>query len=81
MQLETKFELGQDVWIIKNNKVIRDKISEVIVTVKSSHFANQDNSLSIEYRIGGVKECGEIVPFYVEESNVFNTKEDLIESW
>lgn len=80
MQLEIKFELGQNVWVIKNNKVIRDVISEVIASIKSSNFVGHDNVFSVLYKVGEVNECGEIIPFYVEESKVFSTKEDLIGS-
>ena len=84
MTIETKFNYGDTVFVLTNNKVYNVKIVGVNVQYsKELDRINQQGSVScsmpkqyitykIEYPSGGVGDA--------EETNVFATKEDLLKS-
>lgn len=71
MKIETKFDPGQTVWIMINNKPKECVIDEVIPGARAKTFRYKD-----AYTINGYN--GKSPKFYEEE--IFTTKEELIKS-
>ena len=67
MNIKTKFDAGDSVWIIDDNEVINTVVVEIMINV--DHLGNS----SISYGFGKSK------PHIVKRENkVYKTKEDLI---
>ena len=71
MKIETKFDPGQTVWIMINNKPEKCVIDEVIPGTRTKTFRYQDAYTIIGYNKNSPK-------FYEEQ--IFKTKEELIKS-
>ena len=71
MKIETKFDPGQTVWIMIDNKPKECVIKEVIPGARATIFRYQD-----AYTIAGYN--GNSPKFYEEQ--IFKTKEELIKS-
>ena len=63
MRAETKYDIGDVVWYISNNKVRSRKITGVGITV-------DNNIITVTYTLQGDDK--------VEESGLFKSKEDVI---
>ena len=73
MKIESKFDLGQEVWLMWDNKAIQRKIVSVEVEVR------QDDGQYEFYCIAALeKDEGFDIPFELKE--LFETKEELLKS-
>ena len=70
MKIETKYDIGQEVWIISKGKAVKDVVDMIHI-----HIGSDEN---ISYSFNGRRASGlfEII----EESNIFPTKEELLKS-
>lgn len=71
MKITTKYNPGEVVWIIRNNKAVESKIYEVIPGKISSTFKNYDR-----YTLEGYNGNSPILYEY----EIFKTKEELLKS-
>lgn len=71
MKIETKYNVGDKVWLITHNTICNLTITSIMFT--SYHTFN-----SIKYGFGGTEKTGMFD--LVEEKFVFPTKEELIAS-
>lgn len=69
MELETKYEPNQKVWILYNNKPVEKEIKGINITVGT--IRNISGGIRIRYCFRGINED------YLQK-NVFPTKEELI---
>ncbi len=70
MTIETKYEIGQEVWILYDNKAIRQVINCLYITVEmNGGRIRQVVNYDIMFCAGGYK-----------EDVIFETKEDLLKS-
>ena len=74
MKIETKFDPGQTVWIMIDNKPKECVIDEVIPGTRARTFRYQDAYTIIGYKYV----AGKGLKFYEEQ--IFTTKEELIKS-
>ena len=73
MKIETKFNIGDEVWFILNNKVNCSKISKIAV-----EFTNKDNYYYYHFEYDPPRSptlCN-----YFSIKNVFATKQELLDS-
>ena len=71
MDIKTKYDLGQSVFFMKDNKVATSAIKQISIDVW--YNKNNEIRMRIHYYLFSVDQ------FY-EEDNLFLTKEELIES-
>ena len=71
MDIKTKYDLGQSVFFMKDNKVATSSIKQISIDVW--YNKNNEIRMRIHYYLFSVDQ------FY-EEDNLFLTKEELIES-
>ena len=69
MTIETKYNIGDDVWLLYNNKAVSSRIFRIEVKV-DLHL-----SARIKYYLSG----SDIAEFYSEDK-LFPTKEELLKS-
>lgn len=69
MKIETKYDIGQEVWFMENNEYICAKIKQIIMSVFD------DGVTLIQYCLEKGKEL-----FFELEDNLFPTKEELLKS-
>lgn len=69
MEIKVKYQIGQDVWVIVDNKIQEVKIQEITATVSQS--------LNIEIMYATVRNGKRT---YTQEYYLFKTKEELIKS-
>jgi hypothetical protein len=62
-----KFKIGQEVYVVRNNKILREKIANIGIWQVSNTY---DMQLDWEYR---TEQC---MAVYIEEKDVFATKEE-----
>lgn len=75
MKIETKFNIGDEVWIERYNQPLMVRIIGIKVNVIKGCFAGIDERTCIEY------DCNGSFHSFVElERNVFSTKEELLKS-
>ena len=68
MEIKTKFNIGDTVYYMKNNRVCKNKVSQIEIKVYVTH--NQDTKYQVE-----------VYPErWVLEYEAFATKQDLINS-
>ena len=76
MTLETKYNIGDAVWVIANNKVHHIRIDEIKVSIGKA-MISKDGVLSIsEYKISYSVGWDD----WRKESDIFPTKEELLKS-
>lgn len=71
MEIKTKFNLGQKVYLLWNNKVIRPQIEGISVRVNA--LGNGEKDISITYELVGLDKR-------FDEEVLFATKEELLQS-
>ena len=78
MVIKIKFDIGSEVFFIFNNRVYKQKISEIRFNKKLIAYTRDGSNLetSIEYSFDG-NSVGNIVK---KEEEVFETKEELLNS-
>ena len=76
INIKTKFDLNQLVYILYNNKVIIARIIDIQII---SHNMEKHNDLAIEYYLVDADDKNRRLGFYLEE-NIFDTKKQLLES-
>ena len=70
MRIETKYNIGQEVWIISKGKAVKDVVDMIRIYIG----CNKNISYSFKSRRAlGLFET-------IEESSVFPTKEELLKS-
>ena len=77
MEIETKFDVGEDLWFIHDNEVCSLPVSCVIVKWGQNHHeecGEIKNHIQIQYDLGF--DCIKYLP----ESEVFESKEELLKS-
>lgn len=75
MIIKTKYNIGDIVYIMYNNKIILGEVTGIII-IKSNNMSSwQDNYL--RYCINGLPERREVE---IEEDKIFKTKEKLLKS-
>jgi hypothetical protein len=70
MKIETKYNIGDEVWIISKGKVVKDVVDMIHIHIGSDE--NITYSLKSK-RILGLFET-------IKESSIFHTKEELLKS-
>lgn len=76
MKIETKYNIGDAVWVITNNKVHHIRIDAIEVSIGKA-TTNEDGVLSIsEYKTSYSVGWGN----WHKESDIFPTKEELLKS-
>lgn len=70
MNIETKFNIGDEVWIMKDNKPFSFKINQISVNITTNQ--NYHNPLDIQ-----IKYSKEHVIDWIYEGKCFATKEEL----
>ena len=76
MKIETKYNIGQPVWVIMNNKAQSLLIEAIEVGVEKAAIS-EDGIFSIcEYRFSYSVGCGN----WYKECELFPTKEELLKS-
>lgn len=76
MTIETKYNIGDKVWVIVNNKVHHIRIEEIKVSIEKTMII-EDGVLSIsEYKTLYSVGWGD----WHKESDIFHTKEELLKS-
>lgn len=68
MTVETKFNIGDEVWYLHNNKVCNRKVSAINIRITEC-------MVSIIYYISAPKES-----ITLEEKSIFSSKEELLKS-
>ena len=76
MTIETKYNIGNEVWVIAENKVQKLRIQECKVSTARATRSDDGKFKVIEYRIVYYFEDGE----WASESKCFPTKEELLKS-
>ena len=76
MTIETKYNIGDEVWVIAENKVQRLWIKEVTASANNATRSEDGKLKVLEFRIVYHFENGE----QVSESKCFPTKEELLKS-
>lgn len=77
MEIETKFDVGEDLWFIQDNEVYSSPVSCVIVILNQNNreeCGEIKNHIQIKYGLGfdSIK--------YLPEAEVFESKEELLKS-
>lgn len=76
MTIETKYNIGDAVWVIMNNKAQHLRIEEIKVSIGEAAIS-EDGILSIcEYKLSYSVGWGN----WCKESDIFPTKEELLKS-
>lgn len=70
MKIETKFNVGQEVWFLKKNKIVSDFIDHICMRI------DNDGITTLHYHFK--KRDGEKATLRTEDY-LFETREDLIE--
>lgn len=78
MVIETKFELGDEVWCIHNDKAVKTKT--VIISSTQKDLEDISWQLELEDIIIPSGGGGLSLPLHKAESKLFKTKEELIQS-
>lgn len=73
MKIETKYDIGQEVWLMWDNLAIHRKVKRVHVSVDE---AGQYETYDLEQ----VDDCESCFDYSWEISRIFPTKEELLES-
>ena len=75
MKIETKYDIGQEVWYMESNKAC----SRIITTIRVTTYGKID---IVEYGYQNHPECGDERTHYLpyHESNLYPTKEELLKS-
>lgn len=68
MKIDTKFDVGESVWVMFNNKPMELEIDEIKITVSNGLKCE---TVTTFYRIGS--------DYYID-GNMYKTKKDLIDS-
>lgn len=71
MEIKTKFDLGQKVFFLQNNKVNCLQIDCISIRVIS--LARYNKEIAISYQLNGLTDL-------FDEENLFATKEELLNS-
>lgn len=71
MKIETKFEVNQEVFYMEYNKIKKEKIWKMSIEINNSN----NYTLCYFYRFGN-----NIDPYCLEDTYIFATKEELINS-
>lgn len=80
MVFETKFNCGDMVWFMFNNKPYEVKISRIYIQYNPNPNDFQYNHLKIQYRIKFIHSTNCEADQWFDESTFFKTKKELIES-
>jgi hypothetical protein len=78
MKIETKFDVGDKVVLLHNNRVVTARILGIQVIGEDMYEVIKTKGFNIMYRIQVYPSVVE--PFMVEECRLFKTKQELIES-
>jgi hypothetical protein len=76
MTIETKYNIGDEVWVIAENEVQRLRIKEVTASASSATRSEDGRFEVLKFRIVYHFKNGE----QVSESRCFPTKEELLKS-
>lgn len=71
MEIKTKYNIGDEVWYMENNKVCCDKISAVHL-----HIYEYDQIINYSF---GLTDCTKLY-IHVDESKLFPSKQELLDS-
>ena len=72
MKIETKYNIGQEVWFMNRNKCESSVVKGMKITCVHGNYLGNINHVSIDYSLEGVV----VYPEY----SLFPTKEELIKS-
>jgi pantoate kinase len=77
MTIETKYQSGNKVWFLLNNKVIEKQVLQTLIEEVKETWANK-SKIKIEYKVetGG----GYGITKLIEEKYLFPSKEELLNS-
>lgn len=80
MKFETKYNLGDEVWFMYDNKALRGRILGIEANYSCSHFDNADIPQNVDYSVNyTVKIClGHSIR--MSSSELFPTKDELLKS-
>lgn len=83
MTIETKFNIGDEVWLLAYGKAVKGKITRFKTSLSESCFRDSGYSEDIpKYKMEylGKGQSGEPRKKWKSVYNIFKTKEELIES-
>ena len=75
MTIETKFNIGDEVWVFYGNKACHGKIKDVTITLRGRDRQVMRASYEVNFKLGGASYFHALA-----EGIIFKTKEELIES-
>lgn len=70
MKIETKYNIGDEVWTVIKGKAVKEVVNMIHI-----HIGSYEN---ISYSFNSRRALGLFEP--IEESNIFPTKEELLKS-
>lgn len=70
MKIETKFNIGDKVWLMWNNKAVQSKVKEIFIGVEQKRISE---GYALEYRISEYHRA-------LTSEELFPTKEELLKS-
>lgn len=70
MKIYTKFNLGQQIYYMKDNKVTSHEVLEIKIGVEYNHYFAKDVLINYKLNNGAI----------YEEEDIFATKQDLLDS-
>lgn len=75
MKIETKYDIGQEVWYMENNK----DCSRIVTAIQVTSYGKIS---IVKYGYQNRPECGDERTHYIEynERNLYPTKEELLKS-
>ena len=69
MTIETKFSIGDRVWLIGNHALLQGKITKISLDVE------EDNKINLSYFVQTIKFNG-----WIDSEYVYQTKQELLDS-
>ena len=76
INIKTKYDLNQLVYVLHSNKIMIAKIIDIQII---SHTMEKHNSVTLKYYLVDANDRTNRLGYYQEE-NMFDTKEQLLES-
>lgn len=77
MKIETKFEVGDTVYFIRDNILNKGVINEIIINVRG--FFNSEGFISERYEVKYLNYCQEVVTDKIEVDYLFNNTKELFD--
>ena len=76
MKFETKYNIGDEVWVIHDNEVCRTEITDINIRIVGKVFVESPRYVSAIHSVEYMLNRG----YWVAEHKLFPTKEELLKS-